>query len=385
MSNQLQTTEPTSLKPADVFKRQLETNASEFLRALPPHIPAERFKRVLQTAVLGNPDLMKADRKSLFESAMKAAQDGLLPDGREGALVVYGDKVQWMPMIFGILKKIRNSGELKAIRAHIVYEHDEFELIYGDEEKLTHRPKIVGDRGKPVLAYAIAETLEGGIYREAMSVDDIEKVRAVSRAGRNPKGPWVQWWDQMAEKTVLRRLAKRLPMSSDLDDLIRRDDELYDFDKGHERGSPAGFRPVVNPLSDAPQIEHDADGVVSLTPGGSAILPGQGVGEVESAAPQPANPAPDPALDGPANPENPATHGDHGSGHPITPEASPEASTVEKSPVILAWEAGLAAARQGRRASAMPAPYKDDPELSPAWTNGFQAGRDALRNEGGEA
>lgn len=62
-----------------------------------------------------------------------------------------------------------------------------------------------------------------------MSLGEIEKVRKVSRAATN--GPWVEWWEEMARKTVLRRLSKRLPMSTDVDDLIRRDDDLYDFSK----------------------------------------------------------------------------------------------------------------------------------------------------------
>jgi recombination protein RecT len=56
-----------------------------------------------------------------------------------------------------------------------------------------------------------------------MTVDEIEQVRAVSRAGAS--GPWGQWWGEMAKKTVLRRLSKRLPMSTDADELLRREVE----------------------------------------------------------------------------------------------------------------------------------------------------------------
>lgn len=237
------------------FRSDFTKMGSEIGAALPPHIPPERFMRVVLTAVQSDYSLLEADRKSLFEASMKVAQDGLLPDKREGALVIYAGKVQWLPMIGGILKKVRNSGELASISAQIVYEHDEFLYILGDEERIEHQPKMDGDRGKPRAAYAIAKTKDGGIYREVMSLVDIEKVRKVSKA--SGKGPWVDWWDEMARKTVLRRLSKRLPMSSDMDDLLRRDDALYDFDK---RGAAASaqtdgmFRPVNNPLQDT--IEH---------------------------------------------------------------------------------------------------------------------------------
>jgi recombination protein RecT len=245
------------------FKNQVAKSEGEFRAALPAHIPVERFMRVVNTAVNGNPDLLKADRVSLFQAAVRAAQDGLLPDGRDGALVVYGTKVQWMPMIGGILKKVRNSGELKSIAAHVVYERDEFTYSLGDEEKIEHRPAL-GERGNAILAYAIAHTKDGGVYREVMTVADIEKVRAVSKAGRS--GPWVQWWGEMARKTVLRRLSKRLPMSTDLDDLIRRDDALYDFDNARVQAAvgqaPRSLSDRIQALAAAPTgnvINHDPE------------------------------------------------------------------------------------------------------------------------------
>lgn len=242
---------------AKTFRGDIQRMESEISAALPPHIPAERFIRVVITAVQGDPALLDADRKTLFEASMRAAQDGLLPDKREGALVIFKSRVQWMPMIGGILKKVRNSGELVSIGAHIAYENDRFAYVLGDEERIEHEPKLDGDRGKPRAAYAIAKTKDGGIYREVMSLGEIEKVRKVSRAANN--GPWVEWWEEMARKTVLRRLSKRLPMSTDLDDLIRRDDDLYDFSKkGADGQVDRMFKPVANPLQDT--IEHEAAG-----------------------------------------------------------------------------------------------------------------------------
>ncbi|MGY2052922.1 recombinase RecT [Methylobacterium sp. JK268] len=235
---------------AIAFRGDFQRMSGEIAAALPPHIPAERFVRVVLTAVQGDAALLEADRKSLFEAAMKAAQDGLLPDKREGALVIFKNRVQWMPMIAGILKKVRNSGELISVAAHVVYENDRFAYVLGDEERIEHEPKLDGPRGAARAVYAIARTKDGGIYREVMSLEEVEKVRKVSRAAND--GPWVTWWEEMARKTVLRRLSKRLPMSTDMDDLIRRDDDLYDFGRRGQGDRP--FQPVVNPLAD--QIEH---------------------------------------------------------------------------------------------------------------------------------
>ncbi|HVK42705.1 MAG TPA: recombinase RecT [Phenylobacterium sp.] len=199
----------------------------QFALALPDHVSPEKFVRVVMTAINTNPELQKADRQSVLAAAMKCAQDGLMPDGREAALVTYGNRASYLPMIAGVLTKVRRSGELETINAHVVYDKDVWSYTLGDEERIEHRPYMEGDRGKAIAVYAIAKTKDGGIYREVMSVSEVEQVRNVSRAKGN--GPWVQWWGEMARKTVLRRLSKRLPMSTDLQQVFQRDDDHYDF------------------------------------------------------------------------------------------------------------------------------------------------------------
>lgn len=202
----------------------------EFSAVLPPQIPAERFIRTIVTAVQMDPSLLMADRRSLYGSCMKAAQDGLQLDGREAALVIFkdrkngGSKVQYMPMVGGILKKIRNSGEISTISAHVVYSNDQFEYELGDSERITHKPKLE-DRGQPVAVYAIARGRDGGVYREVMSVAEVRKVQSVSRS--RDSGPWSSWWDEMARKTVVRRLAKYLPTTIDLDQTLNNDNADY--------------------------------------------------------------------------------------------------------------------------------------------------------------
>ncbi len=219
---------PNEVTVIDQVRGQLEKMAPQFAMALPPQVPLDRFVRVTMTAIQNSPDLLGADRRSLFGACMKAAQDGLLPDGREAALVIFGEKVQYMPMMGGILKKVRNSGELSSITAQIVKANDSFRyFVDSDGEHIEHEPLVFGDRGDMVGAYALAKTKDGSIYVETMRKDDIDKVRAVSRAKNN--GPWVTWYEEMAKKTVMRRLSKRLPMSTDLDTVIRRDDDMYDL------------------------------------------------------------------------------------------------------------------------------------------------------------
>lgn len=221
----------TEITPIEAMRGTLVKMQPEFQAALPPQIPVEKFIRTTLTAVQMNPELLGADRRSLLGACMKAAQDGLLLDGREAAPVIFrtkeGPKVQYMPMVGGILKKIRNSGELASISAHVVYSNDQFEYELGDNENIIHKPFLGEDRGKPIAVYAVAKTKDGAIYREVMSVADVDKVRQASRA--KDAGPWVQWWDEMAKKTVIRRMAKRLPSSADVDQVLASDNEASGF------------------------------------------------------------------------------------------------------------------------------------------------------------
>jgi recombination protein RecT len=207
---------------------QLDTMIGQFAAVLPKHIPAERFGRVVLTAVQTNPDLLNVERRSLWNACMKAAQDGLLPDGRLGALVVYKDRkrgpiAQWLPMIAGIRQKVRNSGEVATWEVHVVHEKDLFDYELGDDPHIVHRP-VRGERGKIIAAYSVAVLKSGERSREVMWVDEIEDIRKASKFPDG--GPWVVWYGEMCKKTVAKRHAKVLPMSSDLDDLLRREDEI---------------------------------------------------------------------------------------------------------------------------------------------------------------
>jgi recombination protein RecT len=229
------------------FNDQLATRAEQFKMVLPSHIKPDKFQRTLLTAVQSNPDLLNSDRQSLLTSCMKAAQDGLLPDGREAALVKFSTRqkidgqwvivalVQYMPMAFGLRKKILQSGEVKDIFAAVVYrqEIETGRFIYeeGSERMLRHKP-LLDPEFDPTdddiaLAYSVATFADGTKSFEVMRRGEINKVRQVSQTGATgrtdrqgnaiePKGPWVDWFSEMAKKTVMRRHSKFLPMSGDI-------------------------------------------------------------------------------------------------------------------------------------------------------------------------
>lgn len=271
MATQLAT---RTASPVQVIRENLTQMAPQFKAALPAHITVEKFTRVAMTAIQNNPDLANADRSSLFGSIVRLAQDGLLPDGREAAIVMFGNKAQAMPMIAGILKKIRQSGDVSYVSAQIVYSTDHFEWSLGFDETIVHHPTPLDqDLGEPIAAYAVAVLKDGSRLLEVMRKSEIEKVRNVSRAKGN--GPWVAWWGEMARKTVMRRLSKRLPMSTDIEAEFERDETMtvdhapaeqvraapvsrLDAIEAQIEGDDAGDEPAAPP-ADQPGFEDDGD------------------------------------------------------------------------------------------------------------------------------
>jgi recombination protein RecT len=255
--------QPTTAKQLSVveqFRRDLEKMTPQFRYALPAHIPVERFNRVVMTAMQNNQKLYGCTRTSIFNSCMKCAQDGLLPDGREAAIVPFGesedgqrkssDQATYLPMIAGIRKKARNSGELSDWYAEVVHAGDEFDYQLGDDPHILHKPALKGGRARPIThAYSIAKFKDGGISREVMTIDEVEDIRR--KYSRSKKGPWNDpiTYPEMVRKTVARLHAKQLPSSTDLDTVLHRDDELYDMKGAAERGKAVTRRQPANAMA----------------------------------------------------------------------------------------------------------------------------------------
>ncbi len=213
MSNQL--------TPIQRTQQLIATRKPELAKMLPKHIDIETLERAANNALMRNPDIAACDPTSVYDSVMRCAQDGLIPDGKEAAIVVYGGKggkkAQYQPMIDGVLKRLRQSGLIENIAAKAVFEGDDFDYWFDEDgEHVKYRPDFTasGDR-KFKLAFAYAKLAGGEMVVEVMNKSEIDRVKASSRAGNSQYGPWAQWYDRMAVKSVLHRLSRRLPSSSE--------------------------------------------------------------------------------------------------------------------------------------------------------------------------
>ncbi|WP_235984302.1 recombinase RecT [Mesorhizobium neociceri] len=364
-----------------VVRNQIDDMATQFQAALPAHIPVERFARVVMTAIQNNGDLLKCSRRSLFNAAMKAAQDGLLPDGREGAMVPYKGEVTWMPMVGGIRKKARNSGEIATWDVHAVFENDAFEYELGDNPFIRHKPTLA-NRGALIAVYSVATLKTGEKSRDVMSVEDVEKIRSKSRA---QNGPWKDpvFYPEMAKKTVARRHSKVLPMSSDLDDLIRRDDDLYNLKGAQEEAAAAKPKSLAGRLDQLADFSDEKDIVDNET--GEVIEEGKNKkSTADKAAPKSdagTTPAGAEQSGKQASPKAAATGNQPSSGNPKPSQAKPD----DGDPIAKATRMGRAAYRNGMSKKAVPPDFKTEGREveRDAWLAGFADEEDQDQPEPG--
>lgn len=212
----------TALAPIDNVRKVLESPAMQrqMAMALPRHLTPERLTRVALTAIQQTPQLLECDRKSLYGAIITCAQLGLEPDGTLGQayLVPFKGRVQFIPGYRGFLSLARNSGEVVSIHAHEVCDKDEFDYELGLEERLTHKPAL-GDRGEVTHFYAYATFKDGGHHFEVMSRQQVEAIRDRSSgwqaftAKKVKSSPWETDFVEMGRKTLIRRIAKYLPMN----------------------------------------------------------------------------------------------------------------------------------------------------------------------------
>lgn len=244
----------------------IERMKPEIGRALPKHMNPDRMARIATTVLRQTPALARCTPESFLGALLTASQLGLEPGPLgEAYLVPYGNTVTFIPGYRGLVKLAFQSGRVQTLQAHVVHENDDFEYCYGLTPDLRHKPAL-RDRGEPIAVYAAAVLKDGGSQFEVMSVADVEAIRRRSKAGNN--GPWKTDWSAMARKTVVKQLAKWLPLSTEFSDAVVRDGtirtdtrDLVDVQPVYAEGEIVDEPPAIHPTAsdDAPApVDRDS-------------------------------------------------------------------------------------------------------------------------------
>ena len=190
-------------------------------KALPSVITPERFSRIVLTALSTTPKLAQCTPASFMGAMMSAAQLGLEPNTPLGQayLIPYKnkgvDEVQFQIGYKGLIDLAYRSGEVSTLYSQVVYENDQFKCEFGLNPDLVHIPAD-GDRGEPVKVYAVLKTKSGGFNFEVMSMDEVRAhAKKYSKAYSSSFSPWTTNFESMAKKTVLKKVLKYAPLSSE--------------------------------------------------------------------------------------------------------------------------------------------------------------------------
>lgn len=267
---------------------EIRKMAGQYQLAMPKGAEATQLVRDALTALRATPKLAEAEHQSVLGGLMTCAQLGL----RVGVLghawlvpfwdyKIKGQRAQLIIGYQGYAELAFRSGKILSLASRTVFDNDEFDLYYAPQVQMRHRPTLDGPRGNARLYYAAAEIQGGGFaLTDPMTVADMEAHRDKYATAKNKDGqivgPWVSEFEGMAQKTMVRRLAKLLPKSTDLAIAIQADE---------------GVRLDLNPKIDAAETTQHPEvweGEARPTSG----PPAQDRGQAEERWPEVATPPP---------------------------------------------------------------------------------------------
>ena len=211
---------------------QVKAMEREIAKALPSVITPERFTRIVLSAISTNPKLGSCTPTTFLGAMMTAAQLGMEPNtplGQAYLLPYWNGKNKCFECQFqlgykGLIDLAYRSGEVSTIQAHVVRENDKFSYSFGLNPTLEHVPAI-RDRGDNIAVYAVFRTKDGGFGFEVMSWDDaMEHGKKYSKS--YGAGPWQTNPEEMAKKTVLKRVLKYAPLKSDFVRQVAQDETI---------------------------------------------------------------------------------------------------------------------------------------------------------------
>jgi recombination protein RecT len=226
----------------ELYASEVLPQNSQVLHTLPAGIDPERFKNSLHIALMMNPALLNCDPRYTLREVARAANHGLSldPSLGEAWLVVRKNRdgrpePQMQLGYRGKMRLARQSGEVARIVAYPVTQKSVMEGRFKVTlRELHYEPDVFNDDSPVVGYFAYVEYKDGTEDHETMSLREIYQIRDRSDAwkafkkGSIKSTPWSDYEGEMAKKTVLSRLMKRVPMSADLVKFLR-EDEVADY------------------------------------------------------------------------------------------------------------------------------------------------------------
>ncbi|MFD5089404.1 recombination protein RecT [Amycolatopsis thailandensis] len=258
---------------------QIAQMQNSFQAAMPRGTEAAQLVRDAMTCLRQTPKLATCEPQSVLGALMTCAQLGLRPGvlGHAWVLPFWDNRFEWLDdrgrkrtggfraqLIVGYQGMVAlayRSDQLQDLVARTVYENDVFEVEYGLDDKLVHKPLMTGDRGEPIAYYAVAKLTTGGRVFYVMSHPDMLEYRDKYAMAKNRDGeivgPWRDNFESMALKTCVRQLSKWLPKSTEFASAIEADGTIRVDASPNPDAMLHGEQPL--PDLDGEVVDHQPD------------------------------------------------------------------------------------------------------------------------------
>mgnify|MGYP003659906305 CR=1 FL=1 len=245
--------------------RIMSDQAVEWVGKVGGDINAKAHLGRLFQEVRKNPSLAKCEPSSIIGCAMEAATLGLSFGntlGQAYAVPYYDSKsrswrAQFQAGYKGYISKMVDNVTTFMVMASEICENDWYDYDIG-EGWIKHKPAL-SDRGPVVGAWAKAVHNNNVQSLIVIGIDEIEQARDASssytnakKGGYQDKTPWGKYFGAMAMKTAVHRLAKLVPMSSNLTALIQSDGAVFTGIRGDraESFNPEEFQQLEGSVDD---------------------------------------------------------------------------------------------------------------------------------------
>lgn len=220
--NEVATQEPA--QQVAPYQAAIHKAKDRFAKAAASTVNYDRESIFAMQALMKTDFAMKtanANPQSVHLAMINVASTGLTLNPANGyAYLVPRDGAIVLDISYkGLIKIATDTGSVEWARADVVYEQDTF-AYHGPAVMPVHTADpFKKDRGQIVGVYCIAKTKSGDILTEVMDREELDKIRskssAYARMDRNgkhsPSGPWLEWFEQMCKKAIIKRASKTWP------------------------------------------------------------------------------------------------------------------------------------------------------------------------------
>ena len=197
---------------------------SRFLSLMGDATKTRQFAQILLTSVQKSPSLQKCTPMSIVGCALELGGLGLSPDQQLGQayMVPYKDQAQLQIGYKGFIALAKRASNIIFHPPGVVREGDHFIHKRGMDQTLDHIESHEV-RGEISHVYVVVEFADGRKLCESMNRDQVLKIK--NRSPSSGSGPWVTDEEEMWKKTVIRRLAKYLDLSPELNKAVALDEQ----------------------------------------------------------------------------------------------------------------------------------------------------------------